>query len=299
MSSFSILVDTGCDLSQEYLDEHNIASVPIPFHIDGVQHNTGRWHEITYEEFYTRLRNGSVVGTALMSPEVYVEIFTEYAARNEDLLVITMSSGLSNTYLNCVYAANELKETYPDWKVRMVDCLTAAAGCGFITIMAVRKRAAGISLDDVYEQLKDIPVRLFSLFTVNDLMYLHRGGRLGKLQAVAGSIMGVKPILNVSPDGTLQLKDKARGRKAAMDMLVTQMKRSLNEGTKLDMVIVTHAHSPEDGEMLAGLVKEAVEVDEIIIEPMGPVIAAHSGPGTLAIFFMADITRNEYEDKFY
>jgi len=299
MGSFSIIVDTGCDLPQEYLDEHNIKSVPIPFEIDGVQHDLGRWQGITYEEFYTKLRNGSIARTALFGPEIYREAFTEYAARNEDLIVVTLSSSISNSYQNSNIAISELKEEYPNCNIYVVDSLTAAAGCGFIVMTAVRKRAEGLSAGDVFEQLKDIPDRLFSLFTVNDLMYLHRGGRGSKLQAITGSVIGIKPILNVSPDGTLKVKDKARGRKAALEMLIMQMKRSLNAGTKHDLIIVTHAHCPEDGETLARMVRASVEVKQLEIVPMGPVIGAHSGPGTAAVFFIADMTRTEYENAFY
>jgi DegV family protein with EDD domain len=130
-------------------------------------------------------------------------------------------------------------------------------------------------------------------------MFLHRGGRLSKLQAIAGSIIGIKPILNVSPDGTLKLKGKVRGRRAAMETLVSQMKNCLGPGTVLGTVLVVHADCTEDGEVLVGLVKESINVQNVMLSGMGPVISAHSGPGTLAIFFLADMTRKEYEDKFY
>jgi DegV family protein with EDD domain len=139
----------------------------------------------------------------------------------------------------------------------------------------------------------------FSLFTVNDLMYLHRGGRLSKLSAVAGSIIGIKPLLNVSPDGTLTLKDKARGRRGALKTLVNQLKRSLNPGTNLDTVVISHSDCRDDAETLAGMVRSAVNLREAIVVMMGPVIGAHVGPGAVALFFEADMTRGEYESRFY
>ena len=130
-------------------------------------------------------------------------------------------------------------------------------------------------------------------------MYLHRGGRLSKLQAVAGSIIGIKPLLNVHPDGTLKLKDKARGRKAAIETLVNQMTRCLHPDTKLDTVIISHSNCLEDANKVADLVKSKVEVKELLVVMMGPVIGAHVGPGCIALFFEADMDREEYEKKFY
>lgn len=130
-------------------------------------------------------------------------------------------------------------------------------------------------------------------------MYLHRGGRLSKLQAVAGSIIGIKPLLNIAPDGTLKLKDKVRGRKGALEALANQMKRSLSPDTSLDTVVISHSDCLKDAETLAGLVKSFVGVKEIVTVMMGPVIGAHVGPGTIALFFEADMARPEYEAKYY
>ena len=298
-SSFTIMVDTSFDLPQEFMDKHGILTIPIPFNLDGVQHSGGRWQEISDQEFYKALRDGSVAGTALINPEAFVGVFTEYAKRGESLLVLLLSNGLSGTYQNSVIALDEVKEKYPDCNIFTVDSFNAAGGVGLITTLAVKKRAEGQSLADTARWLREKCHGCFSLFTVDDLMYLHRGGRLSKLQAVAGSIIGIKPLLNIAPDGTLKLKDKVRGRKAALEALVGQMKRSLDAGTKLDTVVISHSNCIADAEALAGIVKSSVSVREVIIVMMGPVIGAHVGPGTLALFFEADMTRPEYEGKFY
>ena len=221
------------------------------------------------------------------------------AERGEDLLVILLSSGLSGTAQNAVIALQEVRETHPDCKVFPVDGLNAAGGTGLVTILAVNKREEGLSAEETAKWLEEKRHSCISLFTVDDLMYLHRGGRLSKLQAVAGSIIGIKPLLNVHPEGTLKLKDKARGRKAALETLVSQMKRSLDPGTKLDTVIISHTNCQQDAEKVAELVRAATEVREILIVMMGPVIGAHVGPGCIALFFEADMDRFEYEDKFY
>jgi len=299
MKSFTIMADTGCDLPQEFLDANDIKTIPIPFNIDGVEHPEGRWQEISDQEFYSRLGSGSKAGTTLINPEAFTQVFKEYAERGEELLAVLLSSGLSGTYQNALLALEEVKETYPDCKIYPVDSLNASGGFGLATVLAVRKRAEGLPIEETAKWLEEKRHSCFSLFTVDDLMYLHRGGRLSKLQAVAGSIIGIKPLLNVHPDGTLKLKDKARGRKASLETLADQLKRSLEPDTKLKTVIIIHSDCKDDAETLAEIVKSKVDVEEFMISMMGPVIGAHVGPGCIAMFFEADMDRPEYEEKFY
>jgi len=299
MSSFTIMVDTSYDLPPEYLDEHGISVIPIPFNLDGIQHSGGRWQEISDVEFYDALGSGSAAGTALINPEAFVELFTEYAERGEELLIILLSSGLSGTYHNSVIALEEVREKHPGCKIQSIDSHNAAGGVGLITTLAVKKRAEGLSLDETAKWLEDKRISCMSLFTVDDLMYLHRGGRLSRLQAVAGSIMGIKPLLNIAPDGTLKLKDKVRGRKAALETLHKQLMRSIDPAAGLDTVIISHSNCKQDAQTLAGLLKSSIEVKEIIIEMMGPVIGVHVGPGCIALFYEGNMSRPEYEEKYY
>ena len=299
MTSFKIMVDTSCDLPGEYLEEHGLEMIPIPFTLDGVQHSGGHWQEIEDREFYKALGSGSVAGTALINPETLVQEFSGYAERGEALLVILLSSGLSGTYQNSVIALDEVRGKYPDCDIHTVDSINAAGGIGLLTTLAVKKRAEGLSAGDTAAWLEQKKNSCVSLFTVDDLMYLHRGGRLTKLSAVAGSIIGIKPLLNVAPDGTLTLKDKVRGRQGALKTIVSQMVRSLDPEASLDTVIISHTNCLEDAETTASLVKSSVDAKEVVVVMMGPVIGAHVGPGTIALFFEAGMTRAEYERKFY
>lgn len=301
MSSFTILVDSSADLPLEYVKKHDLKRLSLAFHLNNVTYNDddGEWKDISAEEFYTTLGNGGSSGTTLINPETFVEVFSGYAEKNEPLLEIGLSGGLSGTAQNAVIALDEVKEKYPKCQIYPIDTLTAAAGASLIAILAVEKRAEGASLEDTAKYLNDIKQRGLIFFTVDDLNYLHRGGRLSKFSAVAGSLIGVKPLLNVSPEGTLQLKDKARGRKAALETLAQQIKRSLNPDTKIKHLVVSHGNCREDAEKLVENVKALVEVENVMIEMMGPVIGAHTGPGSLAISFLADMTRKEYEEKFY
>ena len=299
MSKFTIVVDTSYDLPQEYIDKHELKVIPIPFHLNGVPHDDGRWQEISDVDFYKALADGGSAGTNLINPETFVQAFSEYAEKGEEVLYILLSSGLSGTAQNAMMALQDVKEKYPDCKVYPVDGMNAAGGTGLVTVLAVNKREEGLTAEETAKWLDTQKHSCFSLFTVDDLMYLHRGGRLSKLQAVAGSIIGIKPLLNVHPDGTLKLKDKARGRKAALETLVSQMTRSLHPDTKLDTVIISHSNCLEDANKVAEMVKAKFEVKEFYIVMMGPVIGAHVGPGCIALFFEADMNREEYEAKFY
>ncbi|MCL2079610.1 MAG: DegV family protein [Oscillospiraceae bacterium] len=299
MSAFTIMVDTSYDLPEQYIKDNGLKIIPIPFHLNGVTHEDGRWKDVSDTEFYNSLSKGGVAGTTLINPEAFEQVFTEYAQRREELLVILLSSGLSGTAQNAELALSEVKEKYPDCKIYPVDGLNAAGGTGLITVLAVEKRAEGLSAKETADWLKEKRHSCLALFTVDDLMYLHRGGRLGKLQAVAGSIIGIKPLLNVAPDGTLKLKDKARGRKAALEKLTGQLTRTLNPGTKLRTVVISHSDCEDDAAKVADLIRESVEVDKILIVMMGPVIGAHVGPGCIAVFFEADMDRPTYEAKFY
>jgi len=300
MAAFTIMIDTGCDLPQEYIEKHGLKTVPIPFQLDGSWHNQGGWQDITGAEFYKALRNGSVAGTTLINPETFTQVFTDYAQRGESLLLITLSSGLSGTYQNSVLALNEVKETYPDCDIHTLDSMNAAPGIGLVVALAIKKRAEGLSAAETAAFLEVKRHSCYALFTVDDLMFLHRGGRVSKIQAIAGSIIGIKPLLNVAPDGSLKLKDKARGRKGALETLVNQMKRSLDPATKsFDTVLIGHGDCEADANTVAELVKASFDVKEFIIVMIGPVVGAHSGPGTVALFFEADMERTEYEAKFY
>ena len=297
--AFTIMTDTSCDLPPEFLKEHGIEKLPIIFELDGAPHNQGYWQEISDKDFYDALRNGGVAKTAQINPETFTELFTEYAKAGKDLLIILLSSGLSGTFQSAQIALAEVKEKYPDCNIFPVDSISASVGVGLLSVMAVKKRAEGCSAAEAAAFLEERKHSCFGFFTVDDLMYLHRGGRLSKLSAVAGSVLKVKPVLNISPNGTLAVKDKARGRKASMELLTEQFKRSIKAGAVLDTVLVTHTDCENDAQTLAEMLKKTAQIKQVVVMMMGPVIGAHVGPGALVVLFEADMNREEYENKFY
>jgi DegV family protein with EDD domain len=298
MSSFIIVVDSNCDLSPEVIKEYGIEVMPMPFDLDGRAHDLGRWQEISAKEYYDALRNGSVATTTLINPGTFVSAFSEYAKQGKDALFIILSGGLSATYQNAEIALKEVRESYPGCNIHTVNSINASSGHGLLATLAAQKREEGLTVGETAAWLETKKHSCISLFTVDDLMYLHRGGRLSKLSAIAGSALGIKPVLNIAPDGTLQLKDKVRGRKAALKLMVSQLQRSIDPNTTLDIVSISHTDCLEDTQTLAGMVKAAVEVRHLNVMMMGPIIGAHLGPGAVTLIFEANMTREEYESKF-
>ncbi|MCL1918193.1 MAG: DegV family protein [Peptococcaceae bacterium] len=298
MNSFSIVVDSNCDLPPEYIQEHGIEVLSMPFDLDGRAHDLGYWQEISAKDYYDALRNGSVAKTSQINPGLFTLSFTEYAQQGKDALFLILSSGLSNTYQSALVALSEVKKL-SECAIYPIDSLSATTGHGLLVMQAVKKREEGWSAAETAAWLEEKKHSCLAFFTVDDLMYLHRGGRLSKLSAIAGSVLGVKPVLNFAPDGTLNLKEKVRGRKAALELMTSQLKRSLNPNTELDTVLITHTDCLQDAQVLADMVKAAVAVRHVIIMMMGPIIGAHLGPGAVTLVFEADMTREEYEKRFY
>jgi len=299
MGSFAIVVDSNCDLPPGYFEKYGVKTMPMPFELDGVAHNQGYWQEISGKEFYNTLRKGGVAKTSQINPDAFVAAFTEYAQQGREALFLTLSSGLSNTFDCAQIALQEIKDSYPDCGIHIVDTISATIGHGLLAMMAAEKRAEGLSASETAAWLEGKKQYCIGIFTVNDLMYLHRGGRLSKLSAIAGSALGIKPLLNIGPDGTLSLKDKARSKKAAMEMMISRLKNCINQDVVLDNVMVAHTDCAEDAQIFADMIKSSVNVREVVCMLMGPVIGAHLGPGSVVLLFEAVITREEYEKKFY
>ena len=299
MHPFTIFVDSNCDLPSKYFQEYNIKILPMPFELDGKPHDQGYWQGISGKEFYDTLRKGGVAKTSQINPITFETIFTEYIEQERDALFLILSSGLSSTLNNAQIALKQIKETYPDCGIHVIDTVSATVGHGLLAILAAKKRSEGLSVAETAAWLEEKKQHCIGLFTVDDLMYLHRGGRLSKLSAFAGSVLGIKPLLNIGPDGTLALKDKSRGKKAALEMMVNRLKECVAPDAALDYVMVSHTDCPADAQTLTEMIKASVNVREVVCELMGPVIGAHLGPGSLVLLFESDMNRDEYEEKFY
>lgn len=283
MNNYVILTDSSCDLTEKQLSDLSVESISLEVLIDGGDPIYN--HEIDIKEFYKKLREKGSVTTSAVSMERFYEFFEGYLAKGLDVLYLGFSSGLSGTYNAGFVAAQELAEKYPERKMYTVDTLCASLGQGLFVYLAAKQKAEGKTIDELYEWAKEKRHNLCHWITVDDLFFLKRGGRINAATAVMGSMLSIKPIIHVDYKGKLINVEKARGRKGSIDNLFGHLKATAIEPQNQTMAIC-HGDCIEDAEYLAKRMKEELGVPEVIIGYTGPVIGAHSGPGTLAVFFI-------------
>ena len=281
--TYRIVTDTCCDFPQKMYDELSLAVVGLSVNYQGKTHNsyTERW----LKKMYDGLRAGESATTSAANPQEWASVIEPVLAAGEDALVLAFSSGLSTTYQSAVIAADELAEKYPDRKIRVVDTLCASMGQGLFVWYACQKRAAGMSMDEVADWCEDHKQNVCHWFTVDDLMYLKRGGRVSAATALVGTMLQIKPVLHVDSEGHLISVSKARGRKAAIDALAKKVAELALPGEN-DTMFISHGDCIEDANYLADVLKSKFGVKEVVISYVGAVIGSHAGPGTLALFFM-------------
>ena len=285
MSDYKIITDSGCDLPKHMLEQLNVASVSLTVNFKGQAREDSVDKSI--KEFYRELRAGEVATTSAINPTGWEAAMEPELEKGNDLLVITFTSGLSTTYQSAVIAATELAEKYPDRKIEVVDSLCASLGQGLLVWYAARKKQEGMSLAELAAWVTENRLHLCHWFTVDDLMFLKRGGRVSATTAMVGTMLKIKPVLHVDDEGHLISKAKARGRKASVEMLAAKAVE-LGAGYDNSTMFICHGDCIEDAEYLTKLLKEKCGVKEVFIGYTGAVIGSHSGPGTLALFFMGE-----------
>lgn len=295
MRSFDLLVDSSCDLPLDVVEEFDIHMVPMTFTLGGKDYTEDYWQSISPDEFYTRIKDGEKSLTTQITRESFFNLFSSYAQKGRDILFICISGKLSGTCESAVGAALDTMNAFPGRRVRIIDSILATMGHGLLALSAAQKGDSGLSVDETADYLDDVKHKHFAFFTVDDLMFLHAGGRLSRFSAIAGSLLGVKPLLWICPEGYLKLRDKKRGRKASLDSLVECMDKCVDPTKKYKFVTIAHGNCIEDGEYVKELVARRFNVERIILTMLGAVIGSHAGPGTVAMFFEGDITRSEFE----
>lgn len=286
MPSFKIITDSACDLPAPMLAKLDVSSVPLTIAFRGENRcDTVEGESIT--EIYAALRAGEPATTAAANPDNWTQVIEPVLSGGEDALVIAFSSGLSTTYQSAVIAAGDLREKYPERKVYVVDSGCASLGQGLLVWYACRKRDEGMTLEALRDYVEAEKMHLCHWFTVDDLMYLKRGGRIGAATAVVGTMLNIKPVLHVDDEGHLVNVGKSRGRKASIEALAAKMGQ-LGSAYDNSTVFICHGDCIEDAKYLESLVREKYGVKEVFIGYTGVVIGSHSGPGTLALFFQGD-----------
>lgn len=221
--SYRITTDSTCDMPEEFYKEHDIPYVGLCYQIEGKEYREGQEGAMSLHEFYEKLRAGIPSTTVQVNAYEFIQFAEPFLQAGEDVLHLCFSSGLSGTYASCVQGAQELQEKYPARTIRVVDSLAASMGEGLLLYYAEENRKAGMSLEDNVKWLEDNRLHLCHWFTVNDLMHLHRGGRVSKASAIFGSLLGIKPVLHVDDEGHLILMSKSRGRLASIEALAAKM----------------------------------------------------------------------------
>lgn len=288
MNNFVITTDTTSDLPDDYLKQHLIRVMSLTYTIEGNTYS--QEHPLPVEDFYRMMRAGSLPTTSQVNPGEASQLFEDIIKTQDcDILHIAFSSGLSGSYNSANIAALELADKYPNRRIIVIDSLCASLGEGLLVHKAVMMQEKGKSLEETASWIEENKLHLVHNFTVDDLYHLFRGGRVSKTAAFVGTMINIKPILHVDNEGHLIPTAKVRGRKKSLIALVNCMEKQIGSWRdKNDIVFISHGDSLEDAKYVAGLIKERFGIESFLINYVGSTIGAHSGPGTIALFYMGE-----------
>ena len=286
MSDFVIVTDSSADLPADLVRELGVEVLPLSFTIQGKTYrNYPDGREMAPGAFYQLLRSGGMATTSAVNVADYTAALEPLLQEGKDVLLLVFSSGLSATYQSSVIAVEELREKYPDRKLFTVDTLCASLGQGLLVWHAVEQKRKGASIEAVRDWVEENKLHLCHWFTVDDLHFLKRGGRISAATAVVGSMLSIKPVLHVDDEGHLINVAKARGRNASLTALVDHMEQTAIAPAG-QTIFISHGDCLADAQKVADEVRRRMGVEDIVINHVGPVIGAHSGPGTVALFFL-------------
>lgn len=286
MGNYQIITDSTADLTPELIETLQVQVIPLCYMMEGkTYHNIPGGGEMSVPDFYAKLRSGIMSTTTQVNSEQFIQVFTPLLEAGKDVLYIAFSSGLSGTYQSALLAREELLERFPDRRLEVFDSRCASMGEGLLVYHAAKLSQQGKSLDEVLSWLKENVLNLCHWFTVDDLNHLKRGGRVSTATALVGTMLGIKPVLHVDDEGHLIPVSKVRGRKQSLDALVKRMEESVVDPAG-QMVFISHGDCLEDARYVETQVRERLGVQQVEVGFIGPVIGAHSGPGTVALFFL-------------
>ena len=285
--SFKILTDTSANLPTALLKEREIYVIPYHYSIGDKQYSCLDTEGFDGKKFYKAMRFGADIKTSAINFQSYIEFFGRFLEQGDDILFVSMSSGISSSFSCSEMAKKELLEKYPDREILLVDTISASLGEGLFALKAADYRDAGFSIQKTYRMLEKEKMNMYQVFTVDDLMYLKKTGRLTGSAAIIGNMLQVKPILKGNENGEIVNFSKVIGRKKAVDMLA-QRYHMLVKNPEQQIVGIAHADCEEDARYLAELLNKKKPPREILTVVYEPVTGSHVGPGTLALFFMGD-----------
>jgi DegV family protein with EDD domain len=288
MSDYVIVSDATLDLPVSVIDEYGIRIIPMGVNVDETEYfHYPDERELTIEEFYQKLKNGGVSRTTQITPAFFMDYFEDILKQGLDILYIAFSSGLSGTYHTSQVVIRDLSEEYPDRKIYGIDSLCASIGEGLLVLNAAIRKKNGMKLDQLREWVEANKRRSRHWFTVKDLFYLKRGGRISSIEAVVGTALKIRPILSTDAAGKLAVVSKIRGSRAELEFMLSRLEEECAD-LSTQIIIIGHGDDLAQAQELEKLIRSRKQVQDIIISKIGPVIGTHTGPGMLALVFMGD-----------
>jgi len=279
-----IITDSCCDLPYDYIKKNNLIVIPFPYSIDGKDYIDDFGKSLSYKDFYDKLRNGSIPSTSQITVYMFQQVFKKYAAEGNVVIYIGFSSALSQTFNNSIIAKKNVLEELPDANITVIDSKSASVGQGLIVYYANELLKQGRSSEEIVGWIENNKLRSNHWFIIDNLDHLKRGGRISAASAAVGTILDVKPMLNVNNEGKLEVVRKIRGRKKAIRELLEELKNI--ENPECQTILINHGDCVKDAENLRSLVLNRVNVKDVVVNYVGPIIGSHTGPGMLCLVFM-------------
>ena len=281
--SYVLVTDSAADLSENQIERMGLVSIPLNVFMKDAP---AMPCTLTGKEFYDAVRSGRTACTSAANLARFRETFGEILREGKDILYLAFSSPLSCMCATARIAAEEMQAEYPDRRIIVIDTLCASLGEGLLVYNAAEQKAKGLSLDELAAYVEENRLRLIHWFTVDDLMFLKRGGRLSAVSAIAGSLLGIKPVLHVSDEGKLVAVGKVRGWKNAILELAKHFAEECTD--RESVVFIAHADAHADASLLRDTLMQEHGAKHVVIGEIGPVIGAHAGPGTVALFYLGE-----------
>lgn len=286
MRDYVIMTDSCCDLTDQMARELELEVLPLTMHMDGQDYpNDLAGTAISNQEFYKRIRAGKLATTSAVNVGQFQDAMRRVLESGRDIVCVCFSSALSTTYQSAVIAAEDLRAEFPEAEIHVVDSLSASLGQGLLLYLAVEQKRKGLTAAELAKWVEDNRLTVCHWFTVDDLNFLKRGGRVSATTALLGTMLSIKPIMHTSDEGKLVPVSKARGRKAAIAALLDKIE-SLGIHPERQTMFICHADCEEDAKAVAQTIQDRFGTPTVHINYIGPVIGSHTGPNTMGIFFV-------------
>ncbi|KEI07086.1 DegV family protein [Clostridium botulinum] len=295
MNKYTILTDSCCDLPIDYLINNNVSYVSLTYRLDDKEFYDDFGQSVKYTEIYDYMRKGNIPKTSQVNPQAFYNVFKEILDKNQNILYICVSSGLSGTYNSANIAKSMILDEYKESKIEIVDVLTASLGQGLMVMKSVEMKNAGMDLEQTAKKLEDIRFKLNTYITVDDLNYLKKGGRISSTAALVGAVLHIKPILTLNDEGKVISILKVKGKKSLIRKLSEIVCEKITNPEQ-EEICICHADSEFQAEKLKEAILQKIQVRNVVINDIGPVVGTYGGPGALAVFFIGEHRQNHVID---